>query len=265
MRTKTVTRNIPESRVNANDRFRVRYKDRSAFDSLEVTINRPHTDESQVFTFSSGELPGKDSIHFTTGLSGGRMVVTWKGLDAAPRRGTVTRRATGDRSSVAAGGISESMPPVLGPSPGVLVLGTMPGRESLKRQEYYANPRNVFWQIMYELGQKDIEPEYAERIQFVKSQGIALWDVCSQAQRQGSLDSEIVDEIPNDLDALLQAHPSIKTVIFNGQRAEQLYDKHLTRRSGVRYTTCLSTSPANASYTLQQKLSDWKRALAANT
>lgn len=31
----------------------------------------------------------------------------------------------------------------------VLILGTLPGTLSLKRHEYYADPKNQFWDIIY--------------------------------------------------------------------------------------------------------------------
>jgi len=37
------------------------------------------------------------------------------------------------------------------PSAKVLVLGTLPGEESIRRGEYYANPRNAFWRSVESL------------------------------------------------------------------------------------------------------------------
>ena len=80
MDTKTVNRKIPEERENTNDSFRVRYKDKSKFDTLEVNIVRLKTGEKQTFQFSSNELPDKDSIHFTTRVENGRFIVEWKAM-----------------------------------------------------------------------------------------------------------------------------------------------------------------------------------------
>ena len=154
---------------------------------------------------------------------------------------------------------SESFPPIVGENPRVVILGTMPGKESLRSNEYYANRRNLIWKIVYTLFGKQIQTEYQERIKFLKESRIALWDVCNRARRRGSLDSDITDVIPNDLGNFIISIASIEIVAFNGKKAEELYDRYFSRIESLKYVTLLSTSPANASFTFEDKLKDWTR------
>src|SRR5690625_8040424 len=82
-----------------------------------------------------------------------------------------------------------SFPPVLPETPRVLILGSMPGGMSLEKQEYYGNPRNHFWDILFELFQQDPLTDYEEKMQFLKQHQIALWDTIGTCYREGSLDS----------------------------------------------------------------------------
>ena len=45
----------------------------------------------------------------------------------------------------------QSLPPIIDESSEILILGTMPGKESLRSKEYYAAPNNSFWKIMKRL------------------------------------------------------------------------------------------------------------------
>jgi hypoxanthine-DNA glycosylase len=145
----------------------------------------------------------------------------------------------------------------------VLVLGTLPGEESLRRVEYYAHPRNLFWPIVFALFGETPAAEYAARLSFVANRCIALWDVCAMAERRASLDSEIRRETPNPIDNLLDAHPGIRTVAFNGGGARRLYDRHFTRRKELLYLHMPSTSPAHASLGFAEKRARWQALLDA--
>jgi len=157
---------------------------------------------------------------------------------------------------------SESFSPIVGVSPRVLILGTLPGKDSLRLQEYYANSRNLFWRIIYKLYNSTPDIQYTEKIAFLKENKISIWDVCHKGIRKTSLDSDIKSEIPNDLKNFLKTNSTIEIVAFNGQKAAKLYSKYFDRFDGIAYLTLLSTSPANASYPFEKKLNDWERILS---
>lgn len=138
-----------------------------------------------------------------------------------------------------------------------MVLGTLPGEESLRRQQYYAHPRNLFWPILFGLFGEPAAPDYEARLAFAKARGVALWDVCALGERDASADATIRREIPNAIDRLLDAHPLIAAVAFNGTGARRLYDRHFPRRPGLTYLAMPSTSPAHARLDLAAKLARW--------
>jgi len=146
------------------------------------------------------------------------------------------------------------------PSAKVLVLGTLPGEESLRRGEYYANPRNAFWGIVESLFGIPTDEPYAERVRKLNEAGVALWDVCAAATRPGSLDLSIRrgSEVPNDFAAFLAAHPHIKLVCFNGAKAAALFRKHVKPGVAVKCVDLPSTSPAHAAMSFDEKLKRWE-------
>ena len=150
-----------------------------------------------------------------------------------------------------------SFPPIADLRARVLVLGTLPGEESLRRREYYAHPRNLFWPIVFGLFNAVPPAVYAERLAFVAAHRIALWDVCEIGERDASADSTIRRELPNAINRLLDAHPQIRAVAFNGSGARRLYDRHFARRTGLAYLALPSTSPAHARMDFAAKLACW--------
>lgn len=156
-----------------------------------------------------------------------------------------------------------SFPPSAAPDAEILILGSMPGGESLRQQQYYAHPSNAFWKIMGELMGFTREAPYTERLDAMIKNKIALWDSLKSCKREGSLDSDIKDAAPNDFKSFFASHPGIKKIVFNGKSAQRLFLKFNAELvpGHVRLTSAPSTSPAHASMKYAQKLAEWKAAL----
>ena len=160
---------------------------------------------------------------------------------------------------------SEGFPPVANADARSLILGSLPGARSIAEQQYYAHPQNAFWRIMRELF--GIEGDYATRCTQLSANGIALWDVLHSSIRPGSMDADIQmgSAAVNDFAAFFAAHPGIRTVAFNGKKAEQLFTRFVEpdlRIVDVRRVALPSTSPAYASMPFSGKLKRWRDALA---
>lgn len=154
-----------------------------------------------------------------------------------------------------------SFPPVVGPAPRALIVGSMPGVASLRAGEYYAHPRNQFWPIMGELvGARPAQP-YAVRIETLRGAGLALWDVLKSCSRVGSLDSAIRDEIPNDIEGLMSEYATIRHIFANGAKAEQALRRHIRLPEHVTVTRLPSTSPAHAAMSFADKCTAWRACL----
>ncbi len=152
----------------------------------------------------------------------------------------------------------------------VLILGTMPGVMSLKKQQYYGFERNAFWRIVYKLFDCEPDEDYRMRKEFLLRHGIALWDVLKACEREGSSDSDIRNPEPNDFKGLYKMYPSIKHVCFNGGPAARLYQRNIifngvAAEQELIFYNLPSTSPA---YTIpfEKKLEQWKlvRSLLGN-
>jgi hypoxanthine-DNA glycosylase len=137
------------------------------------------------------------------------------------------------------------------------VLGTLPGEESLRRAQYYAHPRNLFWPIVCGLFGETAPAGYADKLGFVAIRRIALWDVCECGERRASADATIRAEVPNAIDVLLDRHQGIRAVAFNGTGARLLCDRHFVRRPELVYLALPSTSPAHARLGFADKLARW--------
>jgi hypoxanthine-DNA glycosylase len=159
----------------------------------------------------------------------------------------------------------ECFPPIVGKRPRTLLLGSLPGQRSLQAQQYYAHPQNAFWRIIAQLFGVALPLPYKRRVKILTDHHIALWDVLAAAVRPGSLDSAIVHASvrSNDFATFFRAHPQIRSVFFNGRKAEAMYRRFVLPQlgqefDGIRYECLPSTSPAHAGMTFAKKLERWK-------
>lgn len=148
-----------------------------------------------------------------------------------------------------------------------LILGSLPGDQSLSAGAYYAHSRNVFWPVLAELAELALPETYPARLALLDRLGIALWDVCASAERRGSLDLRITAPRANAVAQLLAEQPQLQLIAFNGQAAFRLFRRlvlpHLPTepQHDRRLVVLPSTSPAAASITYAAKLSAWRTAL----
>ena len=149
-----------------------------------------------------------------------------------------------------------SFPPIADSNSKVLVLGTMPGKDSLKFNQYYAHSRNAFWKIMFELFEQPYSNDYQEKQRLLLKHNIALWDTLKVCVRETSLDTDIKQEEPNDVESLLLKHSKIQHLFFNGHKAAEYFRKHWSN-TNIPFTVLPSTSPANTQ-AYKNKLSQWQ-------
>ena len=166
--------------------------------------------------------------------------------------------------------VTHPLAPVWSPESTMLLLGTMPSPASRKVGFYYMHPQNRFWRVLpaifgetlsFENKSPDTESVIAERKDFLLRHNLALWDVLASCQIDGASDSSIQKEIPNDFTEIF-TKSKIRHVFFTGKTASDLWKKHCADiyEKQFRLTcTCLpSTSPANARFTMEKLVEEYK-------
>jgi hypoxanthine-DNA glycosylase len=140
----------------------------------------------------------------------------------------------------------------------ILLLGTMPDEQSLKLQQYYGRKDNQFWKIIFALFNQPLVHDYETKKALLLSKDIAVWDVLRYCEREGSADSKIQKEVPNDFASFYSKHPQVKQVFFTSTKARDYYDTYVKRKPDYNYHLLPSTSSANTWKTVDEKLNEWK-------
>ncbi|ALV06162.1 DNA-deoxyinosine glycosylase [Roseateles depolymerans] len=153
----------------------------------------------------------------------------------------------------------QGLAPVMRPDAQWLLLGSFPGLASLKAQQYYGHPRNQFWRLVGDVRGVDlVSLPYEARLAALQDLRIALWDVISETEREGSLDSAIRRPDVSDLARLLRELPALRVIGFNGGTAGRLGQRLLGDLAKVyRVLVLPSSSPAHT-MPYDDKLRAWR-------
>jgi len=161
--------------------------------------------------------------------------------------------------------------PIVGEDAGVIILGTLPGGDSLRLGQYYADSGNAFWYIVQQLFGINKDAKYDERVRGLIKNRIAIWDVLEQAERRSSLDNKIVrgTEVANDFARFFRRCSCIQAVFFNGGRAERYFHTLVVPSLQIKgesprlHPALQSTSATNSHYSQEEKVELWRVAQQA--
>lgn len=150
-----------------------------------------------------------------------------------------------------------SFKPLVKQNSRVLILGSMPGPEALRKQEFYGFTGNHFWTIIPRLLKESYTTSYPKKLAMLRRHRVALWDVLESCHRPGALDSSIRSMKLNPIPDLLRKHRRIQAVFINGQFAYKTFMKHYADVVDRPVFALPSTSPANAAMPIKEKLRRW--------
>lgn len=148
------------------------------------------------------------------------------------------------------------IPPVYDENSEILILGSLPSVKSREAGFFYGHPGNRFWKVLAAVCGCETPALTDEKKAFLLKNHIALWDVIARCEIEGSSDSSIRNAEPNDISGILEA-AEIKRIFVNGKTAEKYYNKYILPQTGISAVCLPSTSPANASFSLEKLINAW--------
>ena len=143
----------------------------------------------------------------------------------------------------------------------ILILGSFPSVISRESNFYYSNSRNRFWQMLARILNTTVPESIDEKINFLLSHHIAIYDAAVSCEIEGSSDAKMSKIVPANLKPIFK-EVNIRQVYANGGKAYEICKKYL--ESGIIKATknevikLPSTSPANAKFSLEKLTCEWK-------
>ncbi|MBQ8982539.1 MAG: DNA-deoxyinosine glycosylase [Lachnospiraceae bacterium] len=152
--------------------------------------------------------------------------------------------------------IVHPIPPLYNEDSRVLILGSFPSVKSREAQFFYGHPQNRFWKVVSGILGEELPTTVPEKKAMLFAHKIALWDVIQSCDITGSSDSSIRNVVPNDLREILD-HSQVERIFVNGKIAEKYYIRYTEPVLGRKAICLLSTSPANAAWSIDRLMEEW--------
>lgn len=153
--------------------------------------------------------------------------------------------------------VKHEIDPVYDINSKILILGSFPSVKSRENYFFYHHPQNRFWKTLSGILNCDTPISIEEKKEFLLNHNIAIWDVIASCEIEGSSDNSIKNVIPNDLNKIT-AICDIKQIFCNGRKAFELYKKYCEKNTNLKAIKLPSTSPANARFSLEKLIENWK-------
>lgn len=154
--------------------------------------------------------------------------------------------------------MKEGLGPLVSPDKDTttMLMGTLPGDESLGSNEYFADKRNDFWRLLGGAWGMDMVPlGYDEKKRILYEHGIGIWDVYSAGERKGS-SGKIKNGLLNDFSELKTIAPGLQCVLLLGVEAGSF--EGVFKELGYKTDVLLQPSSANRR---PGRADEWKNAL----
>ncbi len=153
--------------------------------------------------------------------------------------------------------INHPFPPLYNENSKILILGSFPSVKSREKMFFYGHPQNRFWKVLSSVFGCAVPETTEEKKKLLLENGVALWDVIASCEITGSSDNSIRNVKVNDLSKILE-EADIRQIFVNGKTAEKYFKKY-TKDLINKDAVCLpSTSPANASWSVERLVEKWK-------
>ena len=149
--------------------------------------------------------------------------------------------------------------PVIFKESRVLILGSFPSVKSREVDFYYGNKNNRFFKILEVIFDENIGESKEEKIDFLRRHKIALFDVVKSCEIVGSSDSSLSVKEVNDIGKLIE-NTDIEKILLNGKKAFEIFQKYI-KIDKVKYFYIPSSSPANASFSLDRLVFEYRKQL----